>query len=49
MERRLTKKTPGSAPNYRASLDAAIAFTPLFGRHRRRASEPDVGQQYEHP
>jgi len=28
-------------PNQRASLDAAIAFSLLFGRLGRRASEPE--------
>jgi hypothetical protein len=28
-------------PNQRASLDAAIAFSLLFGPHWRCASEPD--------
>lgn len=30
-----------SASNPRASLDAAIAFSLFFGRHRGRASEPE--------
>jgi len=44
MERRLTNRTPGSAPNYQASLDAATAFSLQFGAHSRRACEPECSQ-----
>ena len=30
-----------SVPNKRAALDAAVAFSLLFGREWRRASEPE--------